>query len=288
MAIGGTTGLQNPYQTPIPKKNPVEQAYGAYGGSVRQQAGDYDDIMNRYRALATDYGNTGNQLRSALSTGGYNPTIPGYQSTAEYGKAIGNLGGLAQTGGYSQSDIANIRERGISPIRSVYANAQQNVNRQRALQGGYSPNYNAVSAKMAREMASQLSDQTTNVNAQIAQNVAQNRLQASTPYASITAGEQGSRNDFALKAAEMANEAKNRGATNLTASYLDPLQGRGSALAGMTNLYGTTPAFANMMGGQASNLAQIQGNIQGQNQSNALRTIGQYNALGGQIPSYRG
>jgi hypothetical protein len=267
--------LVNPYAT---TPNPLQGAYDAYSGSVRQQAGDYDDIMNRYRSLLTDIGNNlGPNLRNSIATSGTGgPIVPTYQSTPDYQNAISNLGGLAKTGGYSDADIANIRERGISPIRSVYANAQENLNRQKSLQGGYSPNYAAVSAKMAREMSSQLADQTTAVNAQLAQNIAQNKIATSTPYASITAGEQANRNDFALRAADIANSTKNNNLNAILESYTAPLQGKLSALSGMTGLYGTTPAFANMLGNQANAQAGLQAGIQQGNRSAALNTISQY------------
>ena len=82
---------------------------------------------------------------------------------------------FSDTGGYSRNDLANIRSRAISPIRSVYANANREVDRQRALQGGYSPNYTAAKAKMAREASSATADATTNAEAAIAEMVNQGK-----------------------------------------------------------------------------------------------------------------
>ena len=59
-------------------------------------------------------------------------------------KSFAGFQQFAQTGGFSPEDLANIRARAVSPVRAVYANAQQNVNRQRALQGGYSPGFNRL------------------------------------------------------------------------------------------------------------------------------------------------
>ncbi len=83
---------------------------------------------------------------------------------------------FADTGGYSPEDISNMRSRAISPTRAVYANAQRNVDRQRALQGGYSPGYGALQGRMAREQSQGLSDANTNVEAQLAQMKQQGRL----------------------------------------------------------------------------------------------------------------
>jgi len=265
-----------------PGVNPVNEAFDTYGNVARRQFGDYGDIMNRYGQFYNDLGNTQNQIQDALNQQfNKNPvTLPNYEETADYRNAITNQRGLAETGGYSQADIANIRERGISPIRSVYANAQQNLQRQRSLQGGYSPNYTAVSAKMAREMSSQLSDQTTNVNAQIAQNVAQNRLAASQTYTGTTAGEQESRNAFALKRAELGKDIGLTGAGDILQSFQIPIQGRANALSGMTNLFGTEPGFTNTMQRGALNTATLQGNMENANRNRGLQAIS-YGLTGG-------
>lgn len=154
-------------------------------------------------AAAGSGGSGGSSSSSGSST--YNPTqmaMPGtitpermtaelsqYKQSPDSIAAIANLKELAGSGGYSDQGIADLRARGISPIRAVYANAQRNVDRQRSLQGGFSPNYNAVTSKMAREMSDQIANQTTNVNAGIAQNVASNRLQIAPSYNAAAAGQ---------------------------------------------------------------------------------------------------
>lgn len=81
----------------------------------------------------------------------------------------GKYGQFADTGGYSPEDIANIRARAISPIRSVYSRSLAELDRHKALQGGYMPNYAAARAKMAREQSYATSDATTNAEAAIAE-----------------------------------------------------------------------------------------------------------------------
>lgn len=83
---------------------------------------------------------------------------------------------FAQTGGFSPEAISNIRSRALSPVRAVYSNAMQGVQRQRALQGGYSPNATATMAKMAREQSSQASDAATNAEAGLSEMVQKGRL----------------------------------------------------------------------------------------------------------------
>lgn len=83
---------------------------------------------------------------------------------------------FSKTGGFSAADLANIRARAVSPVRAVYANAQQNVNRQRALQGGYSPGFNVLQARMARQQGQGVSDAATNAEAALAEMVQQGKL----------------------------------------------------------------------------------------------------------------
>lgn len=96
----------------------------------------------------------------------------------DYGNIMGQMGQLAgpqgfgefaRTGGYSPQDIANMRSRGVAPIRAAYENAGREVNRQRSLQGGYAPNAIATQAKMAREQGQSMSDAATNVEATLAE-----------------------------------------------------------------------------------------------------------------------
>lgn len=181
---------QNQRQPPPRNLGGIPGSYGLYNTAIEQQAGDYGNIMNAYKGL-------------------------------QNGPAVQNLQDLATTGGYSEADKQNIRERGISPIRSIYSSANRDIDRQRSLQGGYSPNYTASKAKMAREQSNIISDKVTDVNAQLAQNVATNRINTAGTYANAA---------------------------------IQPVQGQQS-------LYGTTPALASTFGNQALGAAQLQNQI---------------------------
>ena len=86
----------------------------------------------------------------------------------DYNKIGGQYQNWADTGGLSAMDKGNIRSRALSPIRSLYSSANRDVDRQKALQGGYSPGYGALKSRLAREMSSGLSDATTNAEGMIA------------------------------------------------------------------------------------------------------------------------
>ncbi len=186
----GIGGYANQPRQSIPPSGGVTGSYGLYNTAVGQQANDYSNIMKGYGDLSSS---------------------PAYANTAN----------LATTGGYSDQNIADIRERSISPIRSMYASAKENVGRNTALSGGYSPNANAVQAKLARDESTQVGDATTNVNAQLAQNIAGNKMQMAPQFS--------------------ANAAA-------------PLQNQQS-------LYGTTPALSKTFGDQALGAADLQNRI---------------------------
>lgn len=104
----------------------------------------------------------------------YSSTTNSWESGAPI--SFGGFQDFAKTGGFSAADLANIRARAVSPVRAIYANAQQNVNRQRALQGGYSPGFGVLQARMAREQGQGISDASTNAEAAIAEMVQQGKL----------------------------------------------------------------------------------------------------------------
>lgn len=170
-----------------------------YGRGSEANYGDYTDIMNQYRGIASgsdaaDYdpggGGGGGGGYSAFTV---NPErVTAERANAQYAnteraaaaRALGPLERVtakdqygapeagyqefSQTGGYSPADIANLRARGTSPIRAAYANAERAVGQQRSLQGGYAPNAIAAQVKMAREQGQGMADASQNVDAGIA------------------------------------------------------------------------------------------------------------------------
>lgn len=96
--------------------------------------------------------------------------------TGPYDQVLSGYSQFAQTGGFSPQDLAAIRARSISPIRANYANALRDVDRQRALQGGYSPGYGVLRARMAREQGQAGAEATTGAEANIAEMVQRGKL----------------------------------------------------------------------------------------------------------------
>lgn len=127
----------------------------------------------------------------------YQTAVP--RQMEDYGRIMGQYQNFADTGGYSPNDLGAIRSRALSPTRAVYSNAQRNVNRQKAVQGGYSPGFGTLQARMAREQGQGISDAATNAEAAIAQMVNQGKqfgtqgaasLYGTTPGMAATFGNQ--------------------------------------------------------------------------------------------------
>lgn len=111
---------------------------------------------------------------SSSSSTNYGSSTRNWESGAPI--SFGGFQDFAKSGGFSAADLANIRARAVSPVRAVYQNAQQNVNRQRSLQGGYSPGFGVLQARMAREQGQGISDAATNAEAGIAEMVQKGKL----------------------------------------------------------------------------------------------------------------
>lgn len=205
--MAATNGVVLPWNKPKPKTE--EEKANPYSSAIMQGGQDYDEIMQRYRdfvakpdsssgsragyqALANQGPNQGliGQYQK-LANDKYSPERVSYNRTDELNTAFGNMRELSETGGYSAQGIADLRARGVSPLRSMYGQAQNEMNRNKSIQGGYSPSFNAASSKNTRDMADSIAGQISNVNAGIAQNVASNRLSAAPQYGQMAQTEQG-------------------------------------------------------------------------------------------------
>jgi hypothetical protein len=164
------------------------------------------------------------------------------------------------------------------------------MDRNRSLQGGYSPNFAASAAKMAREQSDRMAGALTDVNAGIAEMQQKGRLAMAPQYANLAEGENALRANIGLQNAEMLNRTALANAANrsdwdrLQLGALGGLQGllqapddqRLAALQGMTSLYGTTPALINEFGQQMQQAAALKQNAKAQNQATGNNLISQY------------
>ena len=252
------------------KPSPIEDMYKIYNTSVEKQAGDYDDIMGRLKNVY----DTSNSPEGAIKGGTYDPALATYAKSADTTSALANLKELTETGGLSGGDQQNLRARGISPIRAMYATAQRDMDRKRSLAGGYSPNYGAVTARFARDQSSLIADQTDKVNAGIAEMVQKGRLSAAPNYASASQAESELANKFEFANQGAKNEARKFNASNLFDAERARRSEKLGAANAMTNLYGTTPALSNLYGDQAMNTAKFQNDVNVNKKKTGLSALG--------------
>lgn len=268
------------------KPTPVEDMYKVYNAAVKQQGGDYDDIMGRFRSLYSDPNSNFSSNRSLASEfTPYVPELAQYSKSPDTVDALSKLRGLSETGGLSEEDTRNLRARGVSPIRAMYSTAQRDMDRQRRLSGGYSPNYGAVTSRMTRDMSSQVADQMDKVNAGIAEMVQKGKLSSAPQYANAAQQESELANRFSLENANAKNEAARFNTSNLfdlkfkdLANRRQDMESNNSnrmgILKGMTDLYGTTPALPALYGNQAMNTAQFQNNVNQEKKKTATNLLG--------------
>lgn len=265
----------NPWGTPEPEAD-TSNTMNAYRSAIPTQAANYDEIMQGYRGLLNqgsgDIDSLMSQYKSLLGGMGDYQDVQ-YQEAPEQRKAFSVLDDLQKTGGLSDAEAGDLRARGVSPIRSVYANMEREMNRNRSLSGGYSPSYNATAARMAREGSESIAGAVTNVNAKIAEMRQQGKLSAAPQYANLANSKTTGMNQVGLANARNKLDAASTkgnllsGMTNLVNQKNDnPMR----ALTGMTSLYGTTPALVNTFGSQVANQS-------GQTQ-NAVRNKQNYKA----------
>lgn len=242
-----------PVITGVSPTNPLKQ-FGnpaSFTAAATTQSNDYDRMMKQYEDLAKS---TSGSPQSQFTP--VTPQLTKYQAPDMTG--LNNLNSLASNGGYSDQNIQDLRARGVSPIRSVYASAQRNIDRQRTLQGGYSPNYTAATAKLTRDEAQQVGDANQNVNAGIAQNVASNRLSIAPSAASLSA-----EMDRQRQAVESENAAAVNRANELNAQMFQSAKQSGfgnqfSTIEGMKSLYGATPGLTSLFGSQVMSAAELE------------------------------
>lgn len=216
----------------------VQRALGmGAGGADAATAGPYagGDSFGSGGGGGDYFSNLYNSIFGGFNFG-MNPEYAGALSSA-----IGGFGDFAKTGGFSPQDIQDIRARAVSPIRSIYDHAKNEVNRGKALQG-FSPNYNSALSRMAREQSYATGDALTNANAAIAQMVQQGKLAGLGGLVSAGGTGQGLQNSLTGMNANALTSIANMG-----------LNARLNALGGMSGMYGATPGLANMYGNQLLN-----------------------------------
>lgn len=226
-----------------PNAHPVDQLLAKYGAKDTGPGSGVTDASywkQKYDSTKDPYYLT--RLEDDLKGGGMDAFDPKTGQSGTSGrsgaisKAIDTYGNFADTGGFSPNDISAIRARAVAPIRSINDRANQEIQRQSAIRGtAYSPNTTAALAKTNRDSAYATGDVSTNAEAMIAQLMQQGKLYGAGGLASTGLADQ-------------SNNTTNRGLdlSAINSANTNQL----NALAGKTQLYGTTPGLTKTFGDQ--------------------------------------
>jgi hypothetical protein len=157
---------QNAYNTDVDTRN---KALGAFqsGQDVYQNFADTGGYSPEELA----------KLRAGFSGGGgggtgiSNDDIRGYFTDPRTGYLD-----FSKTGGFSTGDLQNIRARSISPLRSTFENARDEMYRGNSLAGGNSANSAAALSQMTRKLGQQATDASRLTEAGISEQVQKGRL----------------------------------------------------------------------------------------------------------------
>lgn len=247
--VGDTarTAYQNLYSGPTALEGemaPLSQDFmSSYKQARDRQMADYSNIMGGYADFAKNNKFTFERVGAPRpkelgeAFGYLREAAPGYRE-------------FARTGGYSPTDIQELRARGVGPIRSAYGNTMMELNRARALGGeGGSPNYIAAASRAQRELPGQMADAMTGVNAQLAEAIRSGKLAGLAGISGIgsTMGGLSSEEANRIMQAALANQGADIQTQGMRSNALL------SALGGQASLYGTTPGMTSMFGNQVLN-----------------------------------
>ena len=145
------------------------------------------------------------------------------QALGDYGNIQGQLQNFATTGGYTPEDIANIRARAVSPIRSVYSSARRDLDRNQSLQGGYQPGRATALGRFAREQGQATADATTNVEGALAQMINQGKRFGLSGMSGMYGTSPGLASTFGNQALQ-AQQLENQMARGMTADQIQASQ----------------------------------------------------------------
>lgn len=170
-------------------------------GDDKRRKNEAYDVASRYPTALLD-----DVISPQMHTfwNNYKSNLP--QAQADQRNIMGRYQNFADTGGFSNADLANIRARSISPIRSVYSRSLAELDRHKALQGGYMPNYASARSRFARDQGQLTSDATTNAEAGIAQMRQQGRLAGLGGMSGMYSATPGMLNMFGNQALQSAGQ----------------------------------------------------------------------------------
>jgi hypothetical protein len=172
---GGGSNISNPSYIDV-----FNSMTGNTGGWDPTRLSNVTGDANNLRNTRSNYGDT-------------NKSITGLQDYAKIGGVTADdlarinrpiFEEFEKTGGYTDADKANIRDRGNRAIASTYGSLSDNMNRQRITSGNIGPGLSATNFKLARQAAQDIGSNTRDTESSIADAVRSGRMSAAQAIAS--------------------------------------------------------------------------------------------------------
>jgi len=261
--------------TPSPTENefvPFSQNLNNQATSAfEQNKADYGGIMGAYDKFRQGLGDPTKFSAQRVTNDRPKELDESYGISRE---ALPTYREFASTGGYSPTDIQELRARGVSPIRAAYGNTMTNLGRANSLAGSSgAPNYIAAVSKAQRELPEQLASATTGVNAQLAEDIRSGKLAGAAGLRGVGSdiGQLASADANRNLTASGANASNDLQAQGMGESSLQALRGNQLAsMGGQASLYGTTPGMSSMFGNQALSSYNLRSQMEGNRNNQGL------------------
>jgi hypothetical protein len=118
-----------------------------YAGISPLDTHGFDDAENAFKKMDPS------KAQHFADTGGLDDP-----AQLERMRGLGVYDEFAKTGGYSDSDLGNIRAKSLAPISAFDTNMRNDMASRRNVQGGYAPGFDASSRALKRDTARNISD----------------------------------------------------------------------------------------------------------------------------------
>lgn len=235
---------------------------GQYGTATDRADKSYNDIYGRYTDMLGDneakdffsnYSQTGgynpadfNRLTSSIRSAGKNPV-----SAEGIARIRGNgvFDEMAKTGGYSDSDIRNVRSRTASQVPSFFGSLKDQLNRTNSIQGGFSPGYGAQTRALARDSARSGVEAVRDTEIGLQDSIRSGRMQGASSLSSAEQGLQSLLSQNLMQALGMESGLYSDQARNKLAGgqgLLSDSANKQNMLSGLTNLRSSTDGNQSM------------------------------------------
>lgn len=107
----------------------------------------------------------------------YGQIAEGGVTGTSYGRGRETYADLASTGGFTPESTALFMRSATSPFASIYSTARRELERRRAVQGGYSPTFGAEGEKLTRRTAQDISEGTMRARAELERQKREGRIE---------------------------------------------------------------------------------------------------------------